>query len=185
MTNGLSRQYEFVSKLFLIVLSFIAIAFMLGYTWLVLKNHSLTTSGLIVNTITAYNEYPAVDDSLKSEAFKNITLFLTKSERSFLIVNENDTPLYWSDLPVKNDPAASLKIFRAGNIDPVVYIGRLQKRYLYYIPDDLNDKVRYFPFILIGSIILTAFITWYLYIFMIKKSKEIEDFNPNHPKLVV
>jgi two-component system, sporulation sensor kinase D len=172
MTNGLNRQYEFVSKLFLIALAFLAIAFVLGYTWLILKNHSLTTSSLIVNTIKAYNDYPDESDSLKEEAFKNTSLFLARSGRSFLIVNEKDTPVIWSDLPVKNDPEASLAYFRGSGFDPVVLANGTHKRYLYFIPDDLNEKVRYFPFILIGSMVLTAFITWYLYIFMIRNEKQ-------------
>lgn len=169
MNNGISKQYEFISKLLLIVFSFLAVSFVFGYYWLLLKNYSLNTSGMIVNAIETYNKYPCAD---QMERFKDITEILASGERSFLIVDDKENPVFWSDLPVENDPAASLEIFNNSGIEPVVYSEGFSERHLYYIPDDLIDKVKFYPFFLIGFLFLTAFITWYLYMFMKRNEKQ-------------
>jgi two-component sensor histidine kinase len=169
MKNGISKQYEFISKLLLIVFSFLAVSFVFGYYWLLLKNYSLNTSGMIVNAIETYNKYPCAD---QTEKFKDITEILASGERSFLIVDDKENPVFWSDLPVENDPAASLEIFKNSGIEPVIYSDGFSERHLYYIPDDLIAKVKFYPFFLIGFLFLTAFITWYLYMFMKRNEKQ-------------
>lgn len=169
MNNGISKQYEFISKLLLIVFSFLAVSFVFGYYWLLLKHYSLNTSGMIVKAIETYNKYPGED---QTEKFKDITQILASGERSFLIVDDKENPVFWSYLPVENDPAASLEVFKNTGIAPVIYSNGFYKRHLYYIPDDLIAKVKYYPFFLVGFLFLTAFITWYLYMFMKRNEKQ-------------
>jgi two-component system, sporulation sensor kinase D len=171
MNNG-GKPYEFISKLLLIAFSFLAVSFVFGYHWMILKNHSLNTSGMVVNAIETFNKYPCEDAEGRIRKFKDITGILAAGERSFLIVDEKEKPVFFSYLPVQDDPVSSLEIFKSNNISPVVFSNGYSERRLYYIPDDLTGKMKYYPFLLIGSIILTVFITWYMYMFMRRNEKQ-------------
>ncbi len=166
------KPYESISKLFLIAFSFLIISFVFGYHWLILKNHSQNTSNMIISAIDRFNDFPIKSKEDESRRFREITEILAAGERSFLIVDSNDRPVFWSFLPVEDDPAASLEVYENTGISPLIYSDGLTERRLYYIPDDLTDKIKYYPMLLIGSILLTAFITWYLYMFMRRNEKQ-------------
>lgn len=172
MLKRSDKPFEFISKLMLIAFALLSISFVLGYYWLLLKNHSLNTSNMIEKAIETYNSIPCSSDDEKAEIFKNITFFLAAGERSFLIVDENDNPVIWEHLPVENDPASSLEIYKKKSPVPIIYKKDFSQRHLYYIPDDLIEKVKFYPFFLLGSILLTIFITGYLYMFMRRNEKQ-------------
>jgi len=171
-TDDLNKPYEFISKILVIVFAFLVISFVFGYYWLLLKYHSSSTSDLIVRTIETYYQSTENKPSEKETAFRKIAEILSMCGRSFLIVNENEDPVIWSSLPVNNDPASSLAYYKQNSPVPVIFKHNSYERRLYYIPDDLISKVRYYPFFLLGSIILIIFMTGYLYMFMRRNEKQ-------------
>lgn len=179
MIDKLRKEYETISKLLVVAVSFLVISMTFGYYWLMLKGHSEESSELISRSIEFYFSGDNTSETntriSQEEKFRITSEMLATSGRPYLIVNINngrEVPVMWNLLPVKNDPEASLEIYRNYKLDPLVLKNsRIQKR-LYYIPDNLISKVRFYPLFLAMTMILLVFMTGYLYMFMRKNEKQ-------------
>lgn len=179
MIDKLRKEYETISKLLVVAVSFLVMSMTFGYYWLLLQGHSEKSSELISRAIEFYyyGDSSTETDIRMSQEDKFITAseMLAKSGRPYLIVNINggkEIPVMWNLLPVKDDPAASLEIYRNCKYEPLLLRNsRIQKR-LYYIPDNLISKVRFYPLFLGMTMILLVFMTGYLYMFMRKNEKQ-------------
>lgn len=179
MIDKLKTEYETISKLLLVAVSFLVISMTFGYYWLMLKGHSEESAALISRSIKFYY---SSDDSTEAgtkisqeEKFRIASEMLAESGRPFLIVNINngkEVPVMWNLLPVKNDPQASLEIYRNCKYEPLRLKNSVVEKNLYYLPDNLINKVRFYPLFLGITMLLIVFMTGYLYMFMRKNEKQ-------------
>ncbi|MCK5761117.1 MAG: HAMP domain-containing histidine kinase, partial [Candidatus Delongbacteria bacterium] len=159
-------RYELVIKFTIILFSILLFSFIFGYYWLLLENHNSRSSSLVKNSLRSYFESLENNDLLDENNVTHILDLLSRSGSSIIILNEKNVPIVWHNIHIKDDPQASLEIIKKYNDKPLVYMNKFQKRVIYYLPDDLMYKMRYYPIFLIGSILLIAIMTAFFYKFL-------------------
>ncbi len=177
MLDFLSRQYELTFKIFLIFVTFLFVSIMLGYYWLVMESHSANNAELIDTVIGFYYQARMTDhdNSSRELKFKNITEILADTDRSFLITvlsAGKETPVIWNGPPDNSDPNKILEMFRSNSSSVITLKTRTQHKNLYYIPDDMISKMKFYPFFLILSLVLVSFTIFYLFMFIRKNEKQ-------------
>ena len=159
-------RYELIIKFTIIVFFFVIFSFIFGYYWLIMKNHSQQSSSLVKNSLQSYFRLLEKDGLVDEEKVADILKMLSQSGASIIILNKKNIPIVWYNLFEKDDPQASLDIIKKYNDEPLIYENNYQKRIIYFLPNDLMYKMRYYPIFLIGSILLVAILTWGFYRFL-------------------
>ena len=159
-------RYELVIKFIIIVFFFVLFSFIFGYYWLIMESHSQQSSSLVKNSLQMYFNSLKKNEAINEENIAHILEMLSESGSSIIILNEKDVPIVWYNIHNIDDPKASLEIIKKYNDKPLVYENNFQKRYIYFMPDDLMYKMRFYPLFLIGSVLLVAILTAFFYKFL-------------------
>ena len=160
-------KYEIVIKFTIIVFFFVVFSFGFGYYWLIMKNHNRHSSTLIKNSLQIYfksleNSGGVIDESKVA----NVLDMLIRAGSEIIILDEQNKPIVWYNIQIKNNPTASLDILKKYNNKPLVYEGKYKKRFIYFMPDNLMYRMRYYPIFLTGSILLVVVLTAFFYKFL-------------------
>ena len=159
-------RYELIVKFTIIVFFFVIFSFIFGYYWLIMKNHNQQSSSLVKDSLQSYFRLLEKDGLIDEENVAKVLKTLSQSGSSIIILNKKNIPIVWYNLLEENDPEASLEIIKKYNNEPLIYENNYQKRIIYFLPDDLMYKMRYYPIFLIGSILLVAILTGVFYRFL-------------------
>jgi len=159
-------RHEIILKFTLILFSFVIFSFIFGYYWLLLAGHSNRSSNLVKNSLNSYFDLLENNSLIDENGVAQILKILGESGSSIIITDENNKPLVWYNIHVKNNPAESLEIIKKYNDKPLIYNGNYQKRIIYYMPDDVLYKMRYYPIFLVGFVILVAIMIASFYKFL-------------------
>jgi len=177
MTYLLPKQYELPLKILSIFLTFLVVSIMLGYYWLVMESNSSKNAELIDSVIGLYysERFTGAENSQRELKFRKITEVLTTAGRPFLITAISagrETPVIWNG-PAEDSCAEDiLENFRNGNSPVITLRTRTQHKNLYYIPDEMISKMKFYPVFLTLSLILVSFTMFYLFMFIRKNEKQ-------------
>lgn len=174
MTEPITKQYEQSFKILAIFISFLSVSFILGYYWLLMGTHSSKNSDLISELIVSY--YSERPDQISGEQkFKLITEMLVKTDKTFILTstsNENEIPVLWN-MPYGSgkeiDLADELKR-RSFNLLSLES-GNTVKN-LYFVPDDLIGKMKFYPVFLILTFVTIVLMAFYLFYYMRRNEKQ-------------
>ena len=174
MTEPITKQYEQSFKILTIFISFLSVSFILGYYWLLMGTHSSKNSDLISELIVSY--YSERPDQISGEQkFKLITEMLVKTDKTFILTstsNENEIPVLWN-MPYGSgkeiDLADELKR-RSFNLLSLES-GNTVKN-LYFVPDDLIGKMKFYPVFLILTFVTIVLMAFYLFYYMRRNEKQ-------------
>jgi signal transduction histidine kinase len=148
-----------------------------GYYWLLLEAHSSKTGELISSLTQLYYEENALSttDNLRELKFKRIAELLINADKPFMMTNltgENEIPVFWNKPPLIKNSETLLEYFKKNNSSVLTLIHGTSAKRIYYIPDDMIRKIRYYPLFLLLSLALIVLIMFYLYMFMRKNEKQ-------------
>ncbi len=169
-------KYETMSRPLIISAAFLIISITFGYYWLLLKDHSIRSADTIASLAESY--YSADDLLTGEDRFRNIIAILTSSGRPMLLARSSggkEYPVYSVRIPeralTKGNNTGDFLLkngFRSITHSTDSGIDHT----LYYMPDDLAKKIRFYPAFLFVTIFLVFFVTFYLYVFMKRNEKQ-------------
>ena len=168
-------KYETMSRPLVISAAFLVISITFGYYWLLLKDHSLRSSVTIVSLIENY--YSEHDHFSAEDRFKNITAILTASGKPILLtrsVGGKEYPVYSNRIPrsALDEGYRTGDFLQKNGFRSITRSSDGIEHILYYMPDDLTNKIRFYPAFLFVTIFLVFFVTFYLYMFMRRNEKQ-------------
>jgi two-component system, sporulation sensor kinase D len=176
LSSQIKKEYELLSKVFIIVLAFLMITMVFGYYWLLIKNYDTASNELLLKTLGRYLDDTPSSDGLNGEdKLKIITETIIGSGRAFMITRYSDgkeIPVFWNRLPENSDPSKTLLLFQKTETSVLKINSKFGEKRLYFPKNELIRLLRFYPFFLAGSIVMTIFITGYLYFFMRRNEKQ-------------
>ncbi len=177
MSESFSRQYELSVKILVIFSSFLFVSIIFGYYWLVMETHSAQNADMINSLVESYYMPDPAENTYNTQEikFKKIAELMLKADKPFLICNisaAEETPVFWNDPSKNNNPDRLLEYFRKSKAGSFVFSSANSAKKMYFIPDNLIYKMRYYPLFLLISLFLIILLTSYLYYFMRKNEKQ-------------
>ncbi|MDD3043939.1 MAG: HAMP domain-containing sensor histidine kinase [Candidatus Delongbacteria bacterium] len=173
MTDQSAKQYEQSFKILVIFISFLSISFILGYYWLLMGTHSSKNSELINELIVTY--YNDSDQLHSDQKFKYITELLVRSDKTFILTSsslDNEIPVLWN-MPYENGKELDLeRELKKRSFNLLSFKEEHAVKKLYYVPDDLISKMKFYPLFLTLTLVTVVLMAFYLFYYMRRNEKQ-------------